>query len=172
MSVLFPNSTGFTHERGVGSDQNEWLTPPSLLRALGSFDLDPCAPAVRPWDMAREHYSQSGLERAWHGRVWLNPPYGTFLGKWLAKGAAHGNCIALAFARTETRAFQQWVFPHAAALLFIGGRLRFWRPDGSEGDCAAAPSVLIAYDDANADVLERCGIGGAFARLRTIGTPA
>ena len=35
---------------GVGTHQSaamkndEWLTPPHVLRALGPFDLDPCAP--------------------------------------------------------------------------------------------------------------------------------
>jgi hypothetical protein len=146
----------------VAVTKNEWLTPPEVLRALGPFDLDPCAPTSRPWDMAREHYSSSGLERQWFGRVWLNPPYGPHLAKWLAKMCGHKNGIALTFARTETRVFQQHVFPQATLLLFIAGRLRFWRPDGTEGDCAAAPSVLIAYDEANARVLRASGIKGSF----------
>ncbi len=144
---LFKTS-GFTHERPGGSNQNEWLTPPSILKALGHFDLDPCAPEVRPWDIADVHYSTNGLEREWRGRVFCNPPYAPNLSKWLAKLADHGNGIALTFARTETRAFQQHVFPKASALLFIAGRLRFWRTDGTEADCAAAPSVLIAYGGA------------------------
>ena len=43
---------------GIGSHQSatmqndEWLTPPEILKPLGSFDLDPCAPINRPWDMA------------------------------------------------------------------------------------------------------------------------
>jgi hypothetical protein len=31
---------------------DEWLTPPGILKALGQFDLDPCAPVNRPWDTA------------------------------------------------------------------------------------------------------------------------
>lgn len=162
---LFKTS-GFTHERTGGSDQNEWLTPPKILRALGTFDLDPCAPTNLPWPIATHHFSSSGLEREWFGRVWCNPPYGPHLSKWLAKMAAHGNGIALTFARTETRTFQQHVFPQATLLLFIAGRLRFWRPDGTEGDCAAAPSVLIAYDEMNADALRKSGIKGAFVAPR------
>jgi hypothetical protein len=27
---------------------DEWLTPPEILAKLGEFDLDPCAPVVRP----------------------------------------------------------------------------------------------------------------------------
>ncbi|MGH7186745.1 MAG: hypothetical protein ACREIB_10780 [Pseudomonadota bacterium] len=46
---------------GMGGHQSArartdvWLTPPAVLEAIGgweSFDLDPCAPATRPWPMA------------------------------------------------------------------------------------------------------------------------
>lgn len=163
--TLFKTS-GFTHEAPGGSSQNEWLTPPWILNALGKFDLDPCAPTVRPWPIATEHYSSSGLEHEWRGRVFLNPPYGPHLSKWMAKGAVHGNCIALTFARCETRCFQQHVFPNAKLMLFIAGRLRFWRVDGTEGDSCAAPSVLIAFDESNARQLAASGIAGAFVAGR------
>ena len=35
------------HQRARGGTV-EWLTPPKILDALGPFDLDPCAPVVRP----------------------------------------------------------------------------------------------------------------------------
>lgn len=38
------------HQKNGGHD--EWLTPPEILLALGPFDLDPCAPIVRPWETA------------------------------------------------------------------------------------------------------------------------
>ena len=59
-----------------GANSDEWLTPPDIIRALGPFDLDPCSPGVRPWDMATKHYTvaDDGLYRPWVGRVWLNPP--------------------------------------------------------------------------------------------------
>lgn len=34
-------------------NKEEWLTPPYILEALGGFDLDPCAPEFRPWDMGK-----------------------------------------------------------------------------------------------------------------------
>ncbi|WP_223160903.1 phage N-6-adenine-methyltransferase [Salinicola aestuarinus] len=87
--------------------KDEWLTPPSILEALGSFDLDPCSPVERPWDTASEHLTlhDDGLSAAWRGRVWLNPPYGRETGLWLEKLAEHGDGIALVFARTETEMF-------------------------------------------------------------------
>jgi hypothetical protein len=64
---------------GRSSGKDEWLTPPPLIQALGEFDLDPCAPIKRPWDMAKNHYTieDDGLEKDWFGRVWLNPPVST-----------------------------------------------------------------------------------------------
>jgi hypothetical protein len=66
-----------------------WLTPPKLLAKLGEFDLDPCSPLNRPWDTARKHYTieDDGLAQTWEGRVWLNPPYGPPMVKWLKKMA-------------------------------------------------------------------------------------
>jgi hypothetical protein len=96
------------------TDGNDvWLTPPYILKALGEFDLDPCAPieSERPWEMAKKHYTEidNGLMQNWEGRVWCNPPYGDETKYWLNKCALHGNAIALTFARTETGMFFQCV---------------------------------------------------------------
>ena len=68
-----------------------WLTPPELLNKLGKFDLDPCAPLDRPWDTATTHFTihDDGLKQDWQGRVWLNPPYGRGMDRWLEKLANH-----------------------------------------------------------------------------------
>ena len=39
-----------TFEGKSSTGKNEWLTPPHILRRLGPFDLDPCAPINRPWE--------------------------------------------------------------------------------------------------------------------------
>ena len=72
---------------------DEWLTPPEILRALGTFDLDPCAPIVRPWETAAAHYTvaDDGLSKPWAGRVWCNPPSGREAVKWLRRMRDHGN---------------------------------------------------------------------------------
>lgn len=86
-----------------------WLTPPEILKPLGAFDLDPCAPAIRPWEMAARHISppECGLKAEWKGRVWCNPPFGREAAAWLKKMAEHGNGIALIPARTETAMFYE-----------------------------------------------------------------
>lgn len=140
--------------RGMSSHQSarmqtdEWLTPKHIIDALGPFDLDPCAPIVRPWPTARIHYTveDNGLSQPWFGQVWLNPPYGCEAEKWLRRLADHGNGIALIFARTETQAFFSTVWARADAVLFLRGRLTFCRVDGSPGPGnSGAPSVLVAY---------------------------
>jgi hypothetical protein len=155
----------------IGSHQShkaikdEWLTPPEIITALGAFDLDPCAPVKRPWNTAREHFTiqDNGLLKAWHGRVWLNPPYGAETGKWLARLAEHENGIALIFARTETEMFFSHVWRKASALLFIERRLYFHHASGERASAnSGGPSVLIAYRQDNALALQTSGIKGAF----------
>lgn len=129
------------------TNNDEWLTPPSIVKALGPFDLDPCSPVNRPWDTAAKHYTkeQDGLAQPWEGRVWLNPPYGRETFKWLERLAYHGSGIALIFARTETKGFHEQVWNRADAVFFFKGRLRFHKVDGSQGGPANAPSCLVAY---------------------------
>ncbi len=145
-----------------------WLTPPSLLSALGEFDLDPCAATDRPWDTAKLHYTKEddGLAQDWRGRVWLNPPYGPGMDKWLKRLAEHPDGgIALIFARTETKTFFEWVWERADALLFIRGRLKFHKPNGELALSANSPSVLIAYGKQEVEVLRNCGIVGKLVEL-------
>lgn len=156
-----------------------WLTPPFILNALGPFDLDPCAaPDPRPWPTAAVHWGHedNALQRPWAGRVWLNPPYGpkTSIAPWLRRMAEHGHGTALIFARTETVIFFETVWDRASAILFLRGRLCFYRKDGTlpradtGGGNAGAPSVLVAYGDGDANRLQRSGLDGQFIRLRTI----
>lgn len=145
-----------------------WLTPPQVLHALGEFDLDPCAvEEPRPWATAKKMIAPpaDGLTMAWRGRVFCNPPYSLELGEWLERCAIHCNAIALIFARTETAAWNTWVWPFADSILFLRGRLTFRLPDGSRAPGnAGAPSVLISYDRPNTKALERSGLRGTLVR--------
>ena len=153
----------------IGGHQNpvmkndEWLTPPHIVEALGEFELDPCSPINRPWNTALNHYTvaDDGLNSDWVGRVWCNPPYGLEAAKWLNKLAEHGQGIALIFARTETRMFFKEVWPKASAILFLEGRLYFHHVCGTRAKSnSGAPSVLIAYGEKDAEILKNCGLAG------------
>lgn len=149
------------------SGKNEWLTPPELIRSLGEFDLDPCAPIVRPWDTAKNHYTinDDGLKEDWHGLVYCNPPY-DHVEEFLRKCAIHNNAIALVYARTETNWFKTTVWDSATAVLFLHGRIRFYHVNGSRGGSPGCGSVLIAYGVTAANRLVESRIAGKLIILK------
>jgi len=168
-------------ERGVGGmgmgghslpnkgTTSDWLTPLDLLVQLGTFDLDPCAaPLPRPWNTARHHITlpDDGLAAEWEGRVWLNPPYGQETAGWMERLAAHGTGTALIFARTETECWRRFVWPSATAILFLEGRLFFHWPSGTRAPHnAGAPSALVAYGLADANILRLSQIAGGLVKV-------
>lgn len=163
-------------KKGMGSHQSakmkndEWLTPPELIKNLGEFDLDPCAPIDRPWETAKKHFTlkENGLIQKWEGRVWLNPPYGLEAKKWLEKLCHHGNGIALIFARTETNMFFDWVWDTATSAIFIKGRLYFHYVSGKRANAnAGAPSALVAYGHECSKILKASPIKGKYIPLHT-----
>lgn len=143
-------------------ENDEWLTPPEILAKLGQFDLDPCAPVIRPWDTAQRHFTvhNNGLAQPWHGRVWCNPPFGREAVKWLRRMAEHGNGIALIPARTETAMFYECVWGAADAVLFMEGRPHFHYVTGARAPFnSGAPICLVAYGLSNVMALEKSGLG-------------
>lgn len=170
--------------RGIHSKPNkgssvDYLTPPAILEALGSFDLDPCAHAnmVQPTNAWVQSYGlfadrcislpDDGLAAPWEGRVWLNPPYGTGQHQWMKKMAEHNHGTALVASRTEVEKwFVPYVWQAATAVLFLFGRLYFWTPDGqpAKGN-AGHGSVLVAYGTYDAAVLMNSGLRGQFVML-------
>ncbi len=160
-------SMGGHQSANMGKD--EWLSPPAIVTALGPFDLDPCAPIVRPWPTAAQHFTidDDGLSRKWFGRVWMNPPYGSQTGVWLERLAEHGNGIALIFARTETEDWFTQIWPKAHGVLFIKGRLYFHHVSGQRAaHNSGAPSALIAYGSENVAALQRSQIAGHLVALK------
>ncbi len=158
------------------SEREDWRTPRALVAELarefgreGRFQLDPCctpesAVVTRSAAGEREqtwYYTleDDGLARPWirhPGDGWLsfpsvfmNPPYGRVIGKWMAKAALESakgaRVVALVHARTDTRWWHEWVEPHAALVRFLRGRVRFELPDGTTGT-APFPSVVVVYD--------------------------
>jgi hypothetical protein len=165
---------GMGGHHGARSTTDEWLTPPEIVRALGEFDLDPAATCEaahgRPGaGLARKNYCRcdDGLRQEWRGRVWLNPPYGKETGRWIDRLSRHGNGIALIFARTDVGYFQDSIFRSAHAVLFLAGRLKFLKADGTKPRFnGGAPSALVAYGQWNADAVGSLQMPGYCMRLR------
>lgn len=141
---------------------DEWLTPPEIVKACGTFDLDPCSPIVRPWDTATQHFTKEddGLSQLWSGRVWCNPPFGREAIKWMRRMVQHGNGVALIPARTETIMFYETVWGAADAVLFIQGRPHFHYVDGRRAAAnSGAPICLVAYGMQNVAALASSRLG-------------
>lgn len=151
------------HEACVGNT-DEWYTPPWIFEALGvEFDTDAASPGetIVPWIPASEHLTKNSLPRGWHGSVWLNPPFGARNGvrPWLQKLADHGDGLALVPNRTGCDWWQDFA-QRADSLLFIRGKVKFLRPDGSEGESPGYGNVLFAYGRKMAGALRSSRIGG------------
>jgi site-specific DNA-methyltransferase (adenine-specific) len=114
------------------SDSYEWETPQEdfhRLDAIHHFTLDPCATPENA--KCKQFYTeeQDGLKQPWHGRVFMNPPYGRTIGLWLAKARAEVQSgraeIVVCFvpARTGTRWWHEHVQGKANDIEFLcGGR--------------------------------------------------
>lgn len=151
------------------SGEKTWLTPKSLIDALGHFDTDPCTPPNMPWRTADIMLTKEddGTTAPWHGRVWLNPPYGREAWPFLERMAHYeGGGIALIFVRTDVRQWHDFVFPFADAVFFLRGRLRFCRADGTPGESCPTPSALISYSKSDTEAIRRSGLRGALVTLK------
>lgn len=160
--LLAPKATRLTTACYKACDKDhsavDWYTPPAIVKALGGkegFDLDPCTPEDPfrlPARTARRMIppSQDGLATVWWPQafVWMNPPYGKGMDKWLAKLASHpGGGIALVPAHMDPGWMHEFVLNHhkTTAILITLGRLKFMRPDGTTGTAAPTGSVFVAY---------------------------
>lgn len=135
---------------------DEWYTPKYIFDALGChFDLDVANAAIGGANVpCRRSFGSDGLEAKWEGFVWMNPPFGgrNGLAPWLDKFFRHGNGIALTPDRTSAPWWQQ-AARKANAILFLEGKVRFLRPDGSEGKSPSNGTTLFASGERGVSAL-------------------
>lgn len=139
---------------------DEWYTPRFVFDALGEvFDTDVAAPS-RCHVPARLSFSTNGLTNPWLGFVWMNPPFGGRNGlvPWLDRFFDHGNGIALVPDRTSAPWFQD-AWARADRALFTR-KIRFLRPDGSEGVSPSNGTALLASGRRGARALGRAAENG------------
>lgn len=142
-------------------ESSEWRTPAYVFDALGCmFDLDVAHPDAPTHVPCRAYISRHSLSQEWSGFVWMNPPFGgrNSLQPWLHKFFRHGNGIALTPDRTSAPWFiKSW--PRADLVLFTP-KIRFERPDGSQGVAPSNGTALWAVGEAGASALRRAaGVG-------------
>lgn len=143
---------------------DEWYTPKYIFDALGvQFDLDVAHPPGATRVPANSVFVRNSLERDWCGFIWMNPPFGGRNGlvPWLDKFFAHGNGIALTPDRTSAPWWQA-AARRADAILFIDGKVKFERPDGTLGKQPGNGTTLFASGGQAFQALtraERAGLG-------------
>jgi site-specific DNA-methyltransferase (adenine-specific) len=138
----------------------EWSTPPSIMEALikefGKMDLDP---AAADWNHKAPNYftkKEDGKIQDWYGQVFLNPPYGRKIEKWIQKAylewlnkanaeikrTAVDRIIGLVPARTDNQWFHRYIY-NQATIRFLPGRIYFIREDGSTGRSPWGSMIVI-----------------------------
>jgi len=139
------------HDALFSSRRQDWETPNNFLELLedisgGPFDLDPCATQENTKASAYIAQSEDGLQQAWFGKVYMNPPYGRDVSKWVEKAfnevrkhnADEAWCLLPV--RTDTKWWHDYCM-HAQEIYFIRGRLKF---QGAENS-APFPSCVVVF---------------------------
>lgn len=129
-------------KRGALDKVDDRRTPRSLFDPLDEefgFTLDAAASADNALCESYYDLETNGLEQAWNGVVWCNPPYSD-LRSWVEKASiefwalrAKAVVMLLPANRTEQGWWQDWIEPERRAdrieTRFLRGRLRFDTPD-------------------------------------------
>lgn len=118
----------------MGSSRSvEWHTPRALFEELaaefGGFDLDPCCTSASALCSTFYTREDDGLAKPWSGHVFMNPPYGKTIGRWMAKAWEESQrgalVVCLVPARVDTRWWHDIVMASGAEVRFPRGRVTF-----------------------------------------------
>ena len=142
------------------SNSVEWYTPAEYVEAartvMGGIDLDPASSAAANETVQAAQFfteSDDGLSRQWHGRVWLNPPYGGQAGGFIAKlteSCASGEVSAAVVLVNAHCTHTDWFQPlWSGVLCFTDHRIAFV-PGSGQNDVSGSTfgSVFVYFGDA------------------------
>jgi len=125
-----------------------WETPQPFFdvwNAKFRFDWDVCATDENA--KCAHYYTKEndGLSKRWVGTVWMNPPYGKEIIKWMKKAyesARDGDAtvVCLIPARTDTAWWHDYAMK--GEITFIRGRLKF----GNAENSAPFPSAVVVFE--------------------------
>lgn len=146
------------------SNSHEWETPQELFDELNKefhFTLDPCASDQNAKCHIYYTKEEDGLKQNWvkivnkklcFTRVFMNPPYGREIGKWVKKAYLESllvgaTVVCLLPARTDTKWFHDYCL--RGEIRFLKGRLYFKNQNGKTGR-APFPSMIVIFRGNNA----------------------
>lgn len=143
----------------MSSNTDQWATPQYFFDNLAKefyFVLDVCADKSN--HKCKEYFTkeQNGLSKDWREymymmgncvlpiysrAIWMNPPYGKEIGKWVNKAHDSGcQVVGLLPARTDTKWFHDYIYGKAE-IRFVKGRLKF----GDSKNSAPFPSMVVIW---------------------------
>jgi phage N-6-adenine-methyltransferase len=149
-------SNFFVHgAAAMTSNDDTWTTPKDKFQQWDSefnFVLD--AAALSTSALCDNWYGpdhpdaefRDALTRDWFkdskgGTIWLNPPYGRSIGRWMEKAHSEAKLgatvVCLAPSRTDTKWFHDYCIMHEVR--YLRGRLKF----GGAKTAAPFPSALV-----------------------------
>ena len=136
------------------SGQYCWETPQDFFDKLNEefgFTLDPCCTKENAKTDIYFTEKEDGLNQSWEGyKVFMNPPYGTQISKWVKKAFEESQkgvlVVCLLPARTDTRYW--WDYCMKGEIRFIKGRLKF-KGRNTKGELvnypATFPSAVVIF---------------------------
>jgi hypothetical protein len=142
----------------VTTPSDRYFTPQELLDLVleqwpDGIDLDPCwdpcsrVAAARVYD---HREGQDGLELAWGGRVFLNPPYSPAPAAWLERAARHasggGEVLALVPAAVSSDYWARHVWP-TASVCCLNPRPKFGVPGGKRDTVHLRCCCVLYYGE-------------------------
>lgn len=165
-------------------DDNEYATPGHLWRpladAVDGFDVDPASGAEStPIAPTRYTKEDDGLSKAWHGWVFLNPPWstdgdGSAKDRWLRKARNEANrdsvdgVVVLLPADTSSHWFHDHLLAADALCLVGPGRIPF---EGEDRNPSFQLAIAVFGETPNALVDALDSFGGVI-RGRRVHDPA
>lgn len=130
------------------SKSYEWETPQELFDELDNefnLILDPCC--TRENVKCINYFTKEidGLKQDWKWNVFMNPPYGKEIGKWMKKAYEESQkgitVVCLVPSRTDTRWW--WDYAMKGEIRFIKGRLKF--KQNGKSNSAPFPSAIVIF---------------------------
>lgn len=123
-----------------------WSTPQAFFDKLDDkfgFTLDVCATDDNAKCSNYYTVEDDGLSQIWEGVVWMNPPYGREIGKWMRKAYESSKNGATVVCLVPSRTDTAWWHDTAAKgeVEFLRGRLKF----GNAKNSAPFPSAVVVF---------------------------